>query len=89
MNAEDDDEELYEHYRLVVDAGQGPMRLDKYLSLHIPNATRTKIQNGIEAESVKVNDRPSKASYKVKPADVIVLALPQPPRPSSPSRRPA
>ena len=78
--AQEDDEELYEHYRIEVDAGQSPMRLDKFLSLHVPNATRTKIQNGIEAEAVKVNDSPSKASYKVKPADVIVLALPQPPR---------
>ncbi|MPR31989.1 RluA family pseudouridine synthase [Salmonirosea aquatica] len=76
----DEEEDLYEHYRLVVDKGQGPMRLDKYLSLHVPNATRTKIQNGIDLAAITVNDAPSKASYKVKPADVIVLALPQPPR---------
>lgn len=77
---ENDEDDLYEHYRIVVDAGQSPMRLDKYLSLHVPNATRTKIQNGIDAEAVKVNDGASKSSYKVRPDDVIVLALPQPPR---------
>ena len=76
----DDEEDLFEHYRIVVDKGQSPMRLDKYLSLHVPNATRTKIQNGIDLVAIKVNDAASKASYKVKPADVIVLALPQPPR---------
>lgn len=76
----DEEEDLFEHYRIVVDKGQSPMRLDKFLSLHVPNATRTKIQNGIDAVAIKVNDSPSKASYKVKPADVIVLALPQPPR---------
>lgn len=76
----DEEEDLFEHYRIVVDKGQSPMRLDKFLSLHVPNATRTKIQNGIDAVAIKVNDAPSKASYKVKPADVIVLALPQPPR---------
>ncbi|TDB66758.1 RluA family pseudouridine synthase [Arundinibacter roseus] len=76
----EDEEDLYEHYRLVADKGQGPMRLDKYLSLHVPNVTRTKIQNGIEAEAITVNGIASKASYKVKPLDVIVLSLPQPPR---------
>ena len=76
----DEEEDLYEHYRIVADKGQGPMRLDKFLSLHVPNATRTKIQNGIELEAIKVNEKPTKASYKVKPLDVIVLSLPQPPR---------
>lgn len=76
----DEEEDLFEHYRIVVDKGQSPMRLDKYLSLHVPNATRTKIQNGIDLAAITVNDAPSKASYKIKPADVIVLALPQPPR---------
>ncbi|GAB2777141.1 RluA family pseudouridine synthase [Rhabdobacter roseus] len=76
----EDEEDLYEHYRLVVDKGQGPMRLDKYLSTHVPNATRTKIQNGIDAEAIRVNDKPTKASYKIKPFDVLTLSLPEPPR---------
>ncbi|MBU1821564.1 MAG: RluA family pseudouridine synthase [Bacteroidetes bacterium] len=76
----DEEEDLYEHYRIVADKGQGPMRLDKFLSLHVPNVTRTKIQNGIELEAIKVNDKPTKASYKIKPLDVITLSLPQPPR---------
>ncbi|WP_247234575.1 RluA family pseudouridine synthase [Telluribacter sp. SYSU D00476] len=79
-NGADEDEDLYEHYRIVADKGQGLMRLDKYLSLHVPNATRTKIQTGIETEAVKVNDKPTKASYKIKPGDVITLSLPEPPR---------
>ena len=57
----DEEEDLFEHYRIVVDKGQSPMRLDKYLSLHVPNATRTKIQNGIDLAAIKVNDAPSKA----------------------------
>lgn len=76
----EEEEDLYEHYRIVTDKGQGSMRLDKYLSLHVPNATRTKIQSGIEIEAIKVNDKATKASYKVKPLDVITLSLPQPPR---------
>ncbi|GAA4442646.1 RluA family pseudouridine synthase [Ravibacter arvi] len=77
---EEDDDELFEHYRLVADKGQGLMRLDKYLSLHVQNASRNKVQNGIEAGAIKVNDLPTKASYKIKPGDVVTLSLPKPPR---------
>ncbi|MGV3599618.1 MAG: RluA family pseudouridine synthase, partial [Dyadobacter fermentans] len=75
-----DEDDLFEHYRIVADKGQSLMRLDKYLNLHVANASRTKIQNGIEAEAVRVNGQPTKASYKVKPFDVVTLSLPQPPR---------
>lgn len=75
-----EEDDLFEHYRIVADKGQGLIRLDKYLSLHVANASRTKIQNGIDAEAVKVNGNITKASYKVKPLDVITLSLPEPPR---------
>jgi len=76
----EEEDELYEHHRVVVDKGQGLMRLDHYLKHHVPNVTRTKLQSAIEAESVKVNDKTAKSSYKVKPLDVITLSLPHPPR---------
>jgi 23S rRNA pseudouridine1911/1915/1917 synthase len=75
-----DEDDLFEHYRIVADKGQTAMRLDKFLNVHVANASRTKIQNGIEAEAVKVNGLPVKSSYKVKPMDVITLLLPQAPR---------
>lgn len=80
VQTDDEEEDLFEHYRIVTDKGQGPMRLDKYLSHHVQNATRTKIQHGIEIEAIKVNDKATKASYQVKPLDVITLSLPEPPR---------
>ena len=60
-------EELHEHYRIIVDNGQQPERIDKFLMLRIAGATRNRIQNGILAESVLVNNKPTKNSYKVKP----------------------
>jgi len=39
---EDGDSDLYEHYRITVDKGQSPMRIDKFLMDKIPNATRNK-----------------------------------------------
>jgi 23S rRNA pseudouridine1911/1915/1917 synthase len=75
----DEEDELYEHYRLVVDKGQMLMRLDRYLKHYIPKITRTKLQNAIDTESVKVNERVSKSSYQVKPFDVITVSMPHPP----------
>lgn len=77
---EQEDDELFEHHRFVVDPGQGLLRLDKYLMMKVQNATRTKIQYAIDAESVKVNDKITKASYQVKPEDIITVSLPYPPR---------
>ncbi len=76
----DEEDDLYEHHRIVVDGGQSPLRIDRFLLLKLPRASRTKIQAAIDVESVRVNDRPTKASYKVKPGDVITVALAQPPR---------
>jgi 23S rRNA pseudouridine1911/1915/1917 synthase len=76
----EEEEDFYEHYRIVADRGQSLMRLDQYLKHHIANATRTKIQNAIETESVKVNEKVVKSSYKVKPFDVITVSMPYPPR---------
>ncbi len=75
-----EDSDLYEHHRIVVDKGQSLLRIDRFLMDRIQNATRNKMQQAIDAESVKVNDKPVKASYKVKPQDVITISLPEPPR---------
>ncbi len=79
-NSDFSDDDLYEHYRIVVDKGQSLVRVDKFLMDRIPNATRNKIQQGIETESVKVNGKLIKSSYKVKPLDIITVSLPEPPR---------
>jgi 23S rRNA pseudouridine1911/1915/1917 synthase len=71
---------LYEHYRIVVDSGQSAVRIDKFLMDRLPNATRNKVQNGIEADAILVNEKSTKNSYKIKPGDVITVSLPEPPR---------
>ena len=39
-----DGNNLYEHYKFVVEKGQQPLRIDKYLMNFVENATRNKIQ---------------------------------------------
>ncbi len=75
-----EDDELYEHHRIVVDKGQSPLRIDRFLMDRLQNATRTKLQAAIDAESVRVNDKPTKASYKIRPLDIITISLAHPPR---------
>lgn len=72
--------ELFEHKKFIADAGQMPLRLDKFLFNHIANSTRTRIQYAIEAGNVLVNGKEEKASYKVKPGDVITIVLAFPPK---------
>jgi len=77
---ESGEQDLYEHLRLIVDQGQTLLRIDKFLMHRVENASRNRIQNAIEAGNVLVNNKPTKASYKVKPADMITVVLPHPPR---------
>lgn len=77
---EEDDDVLYEHHRVVADAGQSLVRIDKFLTDRLPNVTRTKIQKAIEEGFVRVNDKPVKSNYRVHPLDEIVISLPVPPR---------
>ena len=73
------EEELFEHYRFDVPKGQALLRIDKYLMLMVPNATRNKIQNAATSGDIYVNDIPVKSNYKVKPLDVIRILLSHPP----------
>lgn len=88
LDLSDEEEELYEenpvqlfeHHRIKVDPGQSPVRIDKFLTEKIANATRNKVQTGIDGGLVKVNNEPTKSNYKVKPGDVISVLFSKPPR---------
>jgi len=77
---EDDEQELYEHHRIVVDKGQIMMRIDKFIVNRIQNATRNKVQQAIDAGNVKVNEKVVKSNYKIKPFDVITIFYAHPPK---------
>jgi len=77
---DNDEQELYEHYRFVVDKGQGLLRIDKYLTSKIENASRNKVQIAAKAGNILVNDLAVKPNYRVKPSDVISIVMAHPPR---------
>ena len=70
--------ELHEHFRVVVDKGQTPMRVDKFLGERIVNSSRNRIQRAADMGYVMANGKPVKSSYKVKPNDVLTLMLDRP-----------
>ncbi|HPT12299.1 MAG TPA: RluA family pseudouridine synthase, partial [Bacteroidales bacterium] len=74
------EQELFEHFRFVVDPRQGLLRIDKFLSSRLENTSRTRIQAAANAGNILVNDLSVKPNYRVKPADVIQIVLPNPPR---------
>jgi 23S rRNA pseudouridine1911/1915/1917 synthase len=73
-------QELYEHFRIDVDKGQGFLRIDKYLASKIPNVSRNRIQAAADAACILVNGKAVKSSYKVKPFDSISVVMAYPPR---------
>jgi 23S rRNA pseudouridine1911/1915/1917 synthase len=75
-----DQQELFEHYRITADPGQSHLRVDKFLSDRIENASRTRIQNAANAGNILVNNNTVKQNYKIKPGDIVQVVLPTPPR---------
>jgi len=82
INAEEqgEQEEFYEHFRILADKGQEPLRIDKFLTNRIQNASRNRIQNAARAGSIYVNGIPVKPNHRVKPLEVITILLAEPPR---------
>ncbi|TCJ17432.1 RluA family pseudouridine synthase [Flaviaesturariibacter flavus] len=69
----DSSDELYERFTYLIDKGQEPLRIDKFLMGRIEGATRNKLQRGINAGMVLVNGKPVKQNYKIRPYDQIVV----------------
>ncbi len=78
--ADNQEQELFEHFRVVVDPKQSMLRIDKYLTARLEGVSRTRVQAAAQAGNIMVNDNPVKPSYRVKPSDVIQILLPNEPR---------
>lgn len=74
-----EEQELFEHFRFVVDKGTNIIRIDKYLVNCMSNTSRNRIQDAADAGNILVNGKPVKSSYKIKPQDIITIVLAYPP----------
>ena len=73
---EDAEQGMFEHFRLNVDAGQEPIRIDKFMSTHLEDTSRNRIQCAIKLGYVKVGEKTAKANLLVRPGDVIRFVMP-------------
>jgi 23S rRNA pseudouridine1911/1915/1917 synthase len=73
IDEEEEGETLYEKKIIIVDKGQEPLRIDKYIMVRIIGATRNKIQQGIDNGLVTVNGKAVKSNYKVRPLDEVIV----------------
>lgn len=87
LNASDDiddeggeQQELYEHFRIDVDKGQGLVRIDKFITSKLESISRSRVQSAADAGNILVNGSAVKSSYKVKPLDSISIVMAYPPR---------
>ena len=80
LENQEQEQELYEHFRFVVDPHQTMLRIDKYITARTEGISRTRIQVAAQAGNILVNEASVKPNYRVKPGDVIQIVLPTPPR---------
>ncbi|MUH37334.1 RluA family pseudouridine synthase [Zobellia amurskyensis] len=78
-NQELNDDELFEHHRVIASKGQEPLRVDKFLMNFIEYATRNKIQQSAKNGHIWVNGTIVKQNYKVKPNDEVKVLFEHPP----------
>ena len=67
-----ENEDVYEKLTYIVDKGQEPMRIDKWVQMRIVGLTRSKLQNGIEGGFLTVNGKVVKSNYRTRPGDEVV-----------------
>lgn len=73
---EDGEQEMFEHFRLIVDDGQAPIRIDKFMSSHMEDTSRHRVQLAIKAGYVRVDGKVAKANLLVRPGDIIRFVMP-------------
>lgn len=76
LQPEDEEQGMFEHFRFVVDPGQAPIRIDKYMSAHMEDTSRHKVQCAIKEGYVHVGDKVVKANYIVRPGELIRFMMP-------------
>jgi 23S rRNA pseudouridine1911/1915/1917 synthase len=64
-------EEKFLQLSLIIDQGQIPIRIDKFLVARLEGATRNRIQTSIDEDMIAINGKPVKQNYKIKGGDFL------------------
>ena len=71
----------HRHFEILVPPGKVRERIDVFLTHHVQNATRSKVQQAIKLGLVLVDGKPVRSSHKVSPGEKIDITIPKPPAP--------
>lgn len=71
----EEQDDLFIRFQIVVDKGQTPVRIDKYLAEHIPGTSRSRVQAAADSHQVLADGKVVSSSYKVKPGETIQVLL--------------
>ena len=72
----DEEQGMFEHFRMVVDQGQNPVRIDKFMASHMEDTSRHRVQLAIKEGYVRLGEKTAKANMIVRPGDVIRFIMP-------------
>lgn len=64
---------LAERERFVINKGQEPLRIDKFIMNRLEGASRNKVQHALDEGHITVNGKIVKANHKVRPGEEIVI----------------
>ncbi|PID90216.1 MAG: RNA pseudouridine synthase [Bacteroidetes bacterium] len=73
-------EDLFLVREVPVDPGQSPLRVDRFLVDRLENVSRAFLRRALDRGMVWVSGAPVKASYRVKPGDVVHVYQEEEPR---------
>ena len=62
---------------LIVDEGHADVRLDAYLASQFPTYSRVKLRQVINAGGVQVDEKRTKASYRLHTGQTVSITLPE------------
>lgn len=72
---------VFTSFEIVIPTGKSRERLDIFLTHHVENATRSKIQQAIQGGFILVDGKPAKPSHKVSGGEIIRVSFPGTPPP--------
>ncbi|MGH9781134.1 MAG: RluA family pseudouridine synthase, partial [Candidatus Acidiferrales bacterium] len=64
--------------KLTVSAEDAGRRLDRFLTAHLPDFSRTRIQSLLDHGHARVNGAPAKRSHRVEAGDAVAIEIPPP-----------
>lgn len=73
------EESVHEVQEIVVDPGQEPLRIDKFLMARLAKVTRNRVQQSIKSGAVTVDGVQVKPNFKVKPGHLVQIVIPRHP----------